>query len=1000
MANHATYQAYLDKLTALAYTLPSADQQYWQNKLIEDLDTAGVLARLDVFYLFLQDSSAASVGINIIDPDNYEITAVNSPTWTSDVGYQGTGGTQYLDTNWTPSTDAVNFAAADAGIYMGVGSDFSGGNIDTGNINNSSGRVFLRSRTASDQYEGQVNGSSTPIGGGTVTSSIARTLWDRLSNDITIYRNGSSDYNVTNAAGGIPTTSVFIMAAQTGTGSALGNSPRLYKYFLYGASLRDLITDLDAAFVDYETDYQSAAPAGDTTAPSVPTGLTEVDKTDTTVQISWTASTDDTAVTGYRVYIDGVEEDTTASTGYTFTGLTQSTEYDFTVSAYDDAANESAQSTALTITTEATPVAPSFSTHPASQMVNEDTEVTFTIVASGVPTPTYQWQVDTGGGFANISGETSTSYVFTCDVGDTGNQYRCVATNSEGTTNSNAAILTVNDTTAPSGPTSLTEDAVSDTTIDISWTASTDNVAVSGYEIFVDDVSTATTASTSYQLTTLTPETTYAIKVRAYDEAGNNSAYSNTVNSTTEAAPAAPAFSTHPATQSVDDGSNASFTVAATGNPAPTYQWQVNTGASWANVSGETSTTYTFAVSLSDSGNQYRCVATNTEGSATSNVAVLTVNDIIAPSVPAGLTLINKDDTSVEFSWSASTDDTAVTGYRVFVDGLEDGTTASTSYTATGLSASTEYDFTVAAYDAATNESAQSAALTVTTEAAPDVTAPTVPANLALVSKGENNISISWDASTDAVGVTGYRVYLDGVQVDTTASTTYNFTGLTAGTTYSLTVAAYDAAGNVSAQSTSLDVATDTAVVVGESTTTSARGYIGKVVYNLLKDAYAYRLQKRVADAAIADSTATSEALDCVKAQVYSLSKISLSGTDGALQQFINSDANSAKISPSVNRQMKAAPRLVYQVITNLPSDTKDGVSKLDQITVQVSCHAPEYEQCEEILQEVRELIDRYTGTVAGIGVQSVQYVGENDLYSESADLFGKSHDYKIRFPR
>lgn len=82
-----------------------------------------------------------------------------------------------------------------------------------------------------------------------------------------------------------------------------------------------------------------------------------------------------------------------------------------------------------------------------------------------------------------------------------------------------------------------------------------------------------------------------------------------------------------------------------------------------------------------------------------------------------------------------------------------------------------------------------------------DTTPPSVPANLAVTGTTSSSASLSWSASTDNVGVAGYRVYRGGVQVGTTAGTSFTDTGLSASTQYSYTVAAYDAAGNVSAQS-------------------------------------------------------------------------------------------------------------------------------------------------------------------------------------------------------
>ena len=82
-----------------------------------------------------------------------------------------------------------------------------------------------------------------------------------------------------------------------------------------------------------------------------------------------------------------------------------------------------------------------------------------------------------------------------------------------------------------------------------------------------------------------------------------------------------------------------------------------------------------------------------------------------------------------------------------------------------------------------------------------DTTPPSVPANLTVTGVTSSSASLSWSQSTDNVGVAGYRVYRNGVQVGTSAGTTFTDTGLSASTRYTYTVAAYDAAGNVSAQS-------------------------------------------------------------------------------------------------------------------------------------------------------------------------------------------------------
>ncbi len=136
-------------------------------------------------------------------------------------------------------------------------------------------------------------------------------------------------------------------------------------------------------------------------------------------------------------------------------------------------------------------------------------------------------------------------------------------------------------------------------------------------------------------------------------------------------------------------------------------------------------------------------------------------------------------------------------GYYVLRNGVQVANVASPSYTDTGLTDGTNYSYTVKAYDPSGNVSAASAPATATPK---DTTAPSVPSGLHATS-GDGQVSLSWTAATDNVGVTGYRVYRNGNLITTVTGTSANDTGLTDGTSYSYTVSAIDAAGNASAQS-------------------------------------------------------------------------------------------------------------------------------------------------------------------------------------------------------
>src|SRR6266699_3686155 len=114
-------------------------------------------------------------------------------------------------------------------------------------------------------------------------------------------------------------------------------------------------------------------------------------------------------------------------------------------------------------------------------------------------------------------------------------------------------------------------------------------------------------------------------------------------------------------------------------------------------------------------------------------------------------------------------------------------TPTATSYSDTGLADATTYSYTVATRDAAGNVSANSAIVSATTA---DATPPSTPTGLVATAAGATTINLTWSASTDNVGVTGYIVKRNGVQVATPTATSYTDTGLSDATTYSYTVAA------------------------------------------------------------------------------------------------------------------------------------------------------------------------------------------------------------------
>lgn len=183
-------------------------------------------------------------------------------------------------------------------------------------------------------------------------------------------------------------------------------------------------------------------------------------------------------------------------------------------------------------------------------------------------------------------------------------------------------------------------------------------------------------------------------------------------------------------------------------------------------------------------------------------------DDTAAPSVPTGLASSAISNSGFTVSWSAATDNTAVTAYQVRIGTGTPVNKTTTSHAFTGLSSGTTYSVTVRAGDAAGNWSAWSSALSVTTSGTGDTTVPSVPTGLASSSITSSGFTVSWSASTDDVAVTGYEVFIGGVSYATPTGTSQVVTGRAASTAYSVTVRARDAAGNWSAQSSALSVTT------------------------------------------------------------------------------------------------------------------------------------------------------------------------------------------------
>jgi hypothetical protein len=404
--------------------------------------------------------------------------------------------------------------------------------------------------------------------------------------------------------------------------------------------------------------------------------------------------------------------------------------------------------------------APNVTANPTNQTATAGNTATFTAAANGNPTATVQWQVSTDGGatFNPINGATSTTYSFTTDATQNGNQYEAVFTNALGSATTTAASLTVqtppNVTASPTGETvtagstaSFTAAASGIPTPTVQWKVSTNGGAT------FTAISGAT--STTYSFTAIAGQNN-----NQYEAVFTNAAGSATTATATLNVQFAPGVTANPTNQTVNSGNTATFTAAASGNPTPTVQWAVSTdgGATFNPISGATSTSYSFTASAGQNGNEYEAVFTNSIGSATTTAATLAVQT--APNVTA-----NPTDETVSAGNTASF--TAVAGGNPAPTvQWEVSTNGGATFTPISGATSTTYSFTTTAgqngnqYEAVfTNVvgSATTTAAALNVQFAPGITTnPTnqtvaagVTATFTAAASGNPTPTVQWAVSTD-----------------------------------------------------------------------------------------------------------------------------------------------------------------------------------------------------------------------------------------------------------
>ncbi|MFP5392693.1 MAG: carbohydrate binding domain-containing protein, partial [Gammaproteobacteria bacterium] len=391
----------------------------------------------------------------------------------------------------------------------------------------------------------------------------------------------------------------------------------------------------------------------DTIPPTAPGQPAASAVTSSTLSLSWAASTDNYGVSEYQILRNGAQVGTSKNTGFADSGLSPSTDYSYTVTAKDAAGNVSPVSTARSVTTVAGNVATVYyklgANWSTANMHYAPAGGAWTAVpGTAMAAACTGWRQLT----VNLGTATSLTAAFNNGSGtwdNNGGKNYTIGTGISAV--QSGAVSTTNpcvpDTTPPSIPTGVTATATDATTVKVSWTASIDNVAVTGYSILRDGAQVGTVASaTTYTDTAAAPSTTYSYTVKAFDAVPNVSNASAPASVTTPPRSAACQVKFTIANANTVVGQS----LRVVGNQAPIGNWAPASGASLAIQGSGANVPWTGTVTLPPNTTvQYKYVKWNGSSAAwESNQATASGNrEFTTPATCSAV--IDKNDGSFKF---------------------------------------------------------------------------------------------------------------------------------------------------------------------------------------------------------------------------------------------------------------------------------------------------------------------------------------------------------------
>ncbi|MHB8090138.1 MAG: fibronectin type III domain-containing protein, partial [Syntrophales bacterium] len=386
----------------------------------------------------------------------------------------------------------------------------------------------------------------------------------------------------------------------------------------------------------------------------------------------------------------------------------------------------------------------------------------FTVTAVSPTQINLSWSAVVGAtGYKIYKGDVYLKSVTDTTAADTGltpdTDYLYSVSAYDGSGNESARTIQLSATTqitAPPVPVGLMVTAISQSQINLTWTAS---AAATGYKIYKGNVYIKAVTTTTASDTGLTPDTSYCYAVTAYDASGNESARTTQLCATTNiAAPPVPTGLTVTAVSDSRISLTWTAAVGATGYRVYKAGEKLTdvTTTSAADNGLTASTLYCYSVSSFD--------ALNNESVAGSQVCAATLNP--PPADPANLTTFIESSSKVILNWSASV---GAAQYYIYRNGIKIDTSLSpvtgTTYTDTGATANAQNIYKVASVDASGSES--SGALNQVTIS----TALTVPTMSSATANTSSRITIVW-ANSGGTGVAGYKIYRNGTSVQTIPS--------------------------------------------------------------------------------------------------------------------------------------------------------------------------------------------------------------------------------------